>query len=245
MGVTGGDDTHSSRRHPPKQVTRSARVGPTPIHRQRQTIQRTEPEAYVSGQHHHRLAEETYRRHLPGLRGWAGWFVLIRGDRLGGVFPTYADAATAWLAMYGPVPALIRRIDAAEVGVGHASDDPAARLRLPSGRRGPRPSSPDGPGLASAGRLRPRTPPDAVLTPAARRRPPVGPRWPTRGRSARREPTPGFRQPPQRPARPRPGRGTRRPGGRRRPGRASRPRATGAKGGRRPPGRVRFDRPPT
>ena len=61
----------------------------------------------------HALAEQTYERHLPSLRQWAGWFVLIRGDRLGGVFRTYEAAATAWMSMYGPVPALIRRIDVA------------------------------------------------------------------------------------------------------------------------------------
>ena len=60
---------------------------------------------------HLAIAEATYERHLPNLRQWAGWFALVRGEQLGGVFPTYTAATTAWMAMYGPVPALIRRIE--------------------------------------------------------------------------------------------------------------------------------------
>ena len=59
----------------------------------------------------HNQSEATYRRYLPSLQAWAGWFALVSGERLGGVFPDYAAAATAWMAMYGPVPALIRRIE--------------------------------------------------------------------------------------------------------------------------------------
>ena len=55
-------------------------------------------------------AEETYRKNLPRLLAWAGWFALVRDEQLGGVFPTYAAAAEAWMSLYGPVPALIRRI---------------------------------------------------------------------------------------------------------------------------------------
>ena len=57
------------------------------------------------------LAEATYQRYLGELQGWVGWFVLISGERLGGVFPTHEAAAAAWMSLYGPVPALIRRIE--------------------------------------------------------------------------------------------------------------------------------------
>jgi hypothetical protein len=73
------------------------------------------------------IAEATYERHLPNLRQWAGWFALVRGDQLGGVFPTYAAATAAWMAMYGPVPALIRRIEASTPGVA-----PEAAESVPS-----------------------------------------------------------------------------------------------------------------
>lgn len=56
-------------------------------------------------------ADATYQKHLTSLQGWVGWFALVRGDRLGGIFPTYEAAAAAWMDMYGPVPALIRRIE--------------------------------------------------------------------------------------------------------------------------------------
>ncbi len=56
-------------------------------------------------------AEMTYQRHLADLQDWVGWFALIRGEKLGGIFPTYETAATAWMGLYGPVPALIRRIE--------------------------------------------------------------------------------------------------------------------------------------
>jgi hypothetical protein len=59
----------------------------------------------------HSQAEVTYRRYLPDLQGWIGWFALVRGEKLGGVFPTHEAATAAWMAMYGPVPALIRRIE--------------------------------------------------------------------------------------------------------------------------------------
>jgi hypothetical protein len=56
-------------------------------------------------------SEATYERHLGSLQGWVGWFALVRCDQLGGVFPTYEAAAAAWMSLYGPVPALIRRIE--------------------------------------------------------------------------------------------------------------------------------------
>lgn len=70
-------------------------------------------------------ADETYARLLPSLQGWVGWFVVIRGDRMGGVFPTYLAAAHGWMALYGPVPALIRRVGrlpAAEAANATAAD---------------------------------------------------------------------------------------------------------------------------
>lgn len=58
----------------------------------------------------HAEAEATFLRCLPELQEWVGWFALVRGARLGGIFPTHAAAASAWMSLYGPVPALIRRI---------------------------------------------------------------------------------------------------------------------------------------
>ena len=78
------------------------------------------------------VAEATYRRHSRNLQQWVGWFALVRGDRLGGVFPTHAAAAAAWMAMYGPVPALIRRIER----VGSTTAEPAVPPTSPA--RSPR-----------------------------------------------------------------------------------------------------------
>ncbi len=70
------------------------------------------------------VAEATYQRHLSSLQGWVGWFALVRDDRLGGVFPSYAAAAKAWMSMYGPVPALIRRIERTPKAVAVPADRP-------------------------------------------------------------------------------------------------------------------------
>ncbi len=56
-------------------------------------------------------SEATYQKLLPDLQPWVGWFALVRGSQLGGIFSTHDTAARAWMAMYGPVPALIRRIE--------------------------------------------------------------------------------------------------------------------------------------
>ncbi len=83
-------------------------------------------------------AEATYVRFLPKLQNWVGWFALVRGDRLGGVFPTYTAATAAWMAMYGPVPALIRRIEPIASAAGTAVAPPPGR----TGRTEPTASEP-------------------------------------------------------------------------------------------------------
>ena len=88
---------------------------------------------------HQAQAEATYRKHLPNLQKWSGWFALVRGDRLGGVFPTHAAAAAAWMSMYGPVPALIRRIKPTETAAADASPPPATPAPIRPAQPTPRP----------------------------------------------------------------------------------------------------------
>jgi hypothetical protein len=59
-----------------------------------------------------KLEEATLRRHLRKLHPRAGLFALVCDRRFGGMFSSYADAAVAGMAMFGPVRLLIRRIDA-------------------------------------------------------------------------------------------------------------------------------------
>ncbi len=74
--------------------------------------------------------ERCYRLHEPHLWPWAGWYALILGDRLLGVFP---DAASALRYAYGVTvdrsgPPVVRQIEgtrtaptfAADGGVPHA-----------------------------------------------------------------------------------------------------------------------------
>jgi hypothetical protein len=69
-------------------------------------------------------AEATYERILPELQLWVGCFALVRDSQLGGVFSNYDEAARAWMAMYGPVPALIRRIERLPTAIVGAADAP-------------------------------------------------------------------------------------------------------------------------
>ena len=77
------------------------------------------------------ITEQEYRRRLPDLQMWVGWFVLIKGEQMGGVFPTYTAAAHAWMALYGPVPALIRRIERLAEEARPAASCPTAAVASP------------------------------------------------------------------------------------------------------------------
>lgn len=59
---------------------------------------------------------------------------MIAGDKLGGVFATYAAARAASQAMYGDQPTLIRQIPPA-AGVAAAATVPAARKPDGTGKR--------------------------------------------------------------------------------------------------------------
>ena len=55
-------------------------------------------------------AERVFQDQMPHFRQWQGWYALIAGSKLGGVFATYAAARAASQAMYGDQPTLIRQI---------------------------------------------------------------------------------------------------------------------------------------
>lgn len=57
-------------------------------------------------------AERVFIDQMPNFRNWHGWFALVGGNKLGGVFATFAAARAAGLAMYGDGPVLIRQIPA-------------------------------------------------------------------------------------------------------------------------------------
>lgn len=57
---------------------------------------------------------ETYRARLPELLAHEGEFVVIHGNQIGGILPTWSDALEAGYRWYGPGGFFIREISAVE-----------------------------------------------------------------------------------------------------------------------------------
>lgn len=61
------------------------------------------------------LELKTYHEKLPTLMGQQGKFVLIRGDKVDGVFETYAEAMSAGYRLHGlDSPFFVRKISPVE-----------------------------------------------------------------------------------------------------------------------------------
>lgn len=68
------------------------------------------------------VALVAYRSHLPDLEGWSGWYALVIGENLVGLFPTWEAAARASnAAVDRQAVALICQIEGDEVRAAKAA----------------------------------------------------------------------------------------------------------------------------
>jgi hypothetical protein len=76
----------------------------------------------------------TYQANLPGLLAHEGQFVVIRGDRVAGVWQTYEDALKAAYAEFGLETFLVKQIHAIEPVLYFTHDLPDAVPDTPAGQ---------------------------------------------------------------------------------------------------------------